>query len=896
MGTFPNFSTIYPRIKEKLDQRGGNNSPMNKNGTGGVSGLTPWIRIISSTTPKGTSPTSSVGGLVLQSIHNGDSFTARYGNYEYKDGGGKTIEEKSGILGYQLDMKTPVTVPGRPLRPSPLVNALSIDEADIGKRKISFNIIAYTLEHMEALSSYFLEPGFYLLMEWGWNTTAARSQWVGKENPGGAITPCDIAKYNKWQHIANKRANSDYDYDATLGVITGGSIEFGDNETYTLKVECTSIGEVAEYMQTHKDASSSTNKRGKSGKIFSPQNIQALTEDVKNNPVGNALFAQMVNSLPSSKQTYKVKELREAGNKLKVKLEGGDTKKMFVDQSSYVNMDLVILDNLISNWGRASGLRTRGGEELKIPSNEPIISEEKFIRFELAIDILNSYSAELKANRPMKDNGCTDAAASLEINIDDCVCSAFPHMWSTDKTKLYIPNVKAPAFGILDAFSGTDAKTDFINFENLDENTQNLHPKTVFGYYSGTRAKNGEYGNNWFGYTRKVPHAFPSNYELTDEDNSWNTVDKTFIPYNAPKGWWGWLKNLYINFDFFCEVIQTPNYTQRDVFYDLLNGMSGAVNSLWKFQIVERPNRKTGKNELQVVDLNFTGDISKVVTRNDGIKTFQSRGTKSPFLAAGFSVTVPASTMNSTIQKRLSNDANYTPNPDVNPVPILGSVFGSNKTQDSVGTVISAIQWDDVGKDEKGKPIPNPPTPKEHEVRLANYEFFLGKAGVFPKIQYRTDRYDILNELHDLNTGNDAVIEDVLMVGTWADTLALQQVFNIDKGIDSALNSGKPKDINTGEGSGTEGSGKKGTGKEGTGKEGTGKDTLNAPYGMATFDFKVHGISGFKRGDILRIDGLPKKFSDPHFFQVDGIEHSIDSSGWVTSVKTGLRPGGKNKE
>lgn len=856
MGSFPVFSTIYPRIKEKLDQRGGNNSPMNKNGSGGVSGLTPWIRIISSVSPKDSSLNSSTGGLVLQSIHNGDSFTARYGNMEYTNSKGKTIEEKSGILGYELDMKTPVTVTGRPLRPSPLVNSLAIDESDIGRRKISFNIVAYTLEHMEKLAEYFLEPGFYLLMEWGWNTTKARSQWVGKENAGGAITPCDIAKYNKWQTIAAKRAAADYDYDATLGVITGGGIEFGDNETYILKVECTSIGEVAEYMQTHKDATSENNTKSKSGKIFSPQDIQTLSES-KDNPAGNALFAQMVNALPSAKQTNKIKELREFGNKLKVKLEGGDTKKMFVDQSSYINMDLVILDNLLKNWGTSSSLISEGGEKLKIPSDEPIISEEKFIRFELAIDILNSYSADLAANRDVKDNGCPDNAASLLINVDDCVCSAFPHMWSTDKTKLYIPNVKAPAFGLKDAFSGKEAKTEFINFENLDETTQNLHPKSVFGYYSGTRAKNGEYDGT------KVPHAFPSMYELTDVDNAWNRIDSTFIPYRAPQGWWGWLKNLYINFDFFCEVLQTPNYTQRDVLYDLLNGMSGAVNSLWKFQIIDRFNQKTGNGELQIVDLNFTGDVSKVT--DNSIKTFQSRGVKSPFLDANFSVSVPASTMNSTIQKRLSNDSKYEPNPDVNPQPILGQVFSGNK-KDGVGTIISAIQFKDITEDEDGKPIPAPTQPKEDEIRLANYEFFMGKAGVFPKIQYRTDKYDVIKEGYDWISGNDASLENVFVVGTWSDTMALQQVLNIDKKKDPQINKG--------------------------GNEGN--LSLNSPYGMARFDFKIHGLSGFKRGDILRIDGIPKNFSNPHFFQVDGLEHSIDSSGWFVTVKTGLRPKGKN--
>lgn len=842
MGSFPVFSTIYPRIKEKLDQRGGNNMPMSKDGKGGVSGLTPWIRVISSV---GASGNSSNGGLVLQSIHNGDGFTARYGNYEYKNGSGKTIEEKSGILGYELDMKTPVTVTGRPLRPSPIISSVAIDEGDIGKRSISFNIIAYTLEHMEKLAEYFLEPGFYVLLEWGWNTTSARSQWAGKEN-GGVITPCEIASHQNWKVIANKRSDSDYDYDATLGVITGGGIEFGDNETYILKIELTSIGEVAEYMQTHKDATSSTNTKQKSAKIFSPSDIQDFAEG-DDNPAGKALFAQMVNMLPAPKQTNAVKNL----------VASNHNNYMFTDQSSYVNMDIVILDNLLSNWGKSSSLIAENKEKLKIPSDEPIISEERFIRFELAIDILNEYAADLKADRVSNNKaGCDKYQIPLKINIEDTICGAFPHMFSTDKTKLYIPNHRAPYFGFKDAFSGTDAKDKFIfTPEGKIEKTQNLHPKSVFGYYSGTRKKNGMYGGV------KVPHAFPSNYELTSDDNPWNKLDSSMIPYKAALGWWGWLKNLYINFDFFCEVLKTPNYTQRDVLYDLLNGMSGAVNSLWKFQIVPRPNPITGNEELQVVDMNFTGDTSGVGT---GIKTFQSRGTKSPFLEAGFSVTVPAATMNSTIQKRLSNDENYEPNPDVNPQPILGQVF--SKKTDAVGTIISGITFKDVTEDEDGNPIEKKSAPKEDDVRLANYEFFLGKAGVFPKIQYRTDRYDVIKEGYDWNSGNDAALENVFIVGTWDDTMALQQVLNYDKGTDVQIKKG--------------------------GRDGT--KTLNAPYGMARFDFKVHGLSGFKRGDVLRIDGIPKNFGYPHFFQVDGLEHEINSSGWFVSVKTGLRPDGEN--
>lgn len=838
MGAFPVFSTIYPRVKQKMEQRGGNNSPMSKDGGGGVSGLTPWIRVISAA---GVSSNSSNGGLVMQSIHNGDGFTARYGNYEHKDGKGNTIESKSGILGYQLDMKTPVTVPGRPLRPSPIINSVSIDEGDIGKRSISFNIIAYTLEHMEKLAEYFLEPGFYVLLEWGWNTTNARSQWVGKSNSGGAITPCDIAAHHNWKEISKKRADADYDYDATLGVITGGGIEFGDNETYILKVQLTSIGEVAEYMQTHKDATSSTNTKQKSAKIFKPSEIESFSKGT-DNPTGKALYAQMVNMLPAPKQTVAIKNLQ--------------TSLLFTDQSSYVNMDLVILDNLLKNWHTSTSLISKDGGTLKIPSDEPLLSEERFVRFELAIDILNNYSADLSAER--KGKFCDKHKIPLLIDIKNTICSAHTHMFSTDKTKLYIPNHKAPGFGLVDAFSGKDAKTDFI-FDK-DGNivvTQNLHPKTVFASYSGTREKNGQYGGV------KVPHAFPSNYTLEKSDNAWNLIDETIQPLTAPLGHWGWLKNLYVNFDFFCEVLSTPNYTQRDVLYDLLNGMSGAVNSLWKFQIQERPNQVTGVTELQVVDMNFTGDTS--VISKSGITTFQSRGTKSPFLEAGFSVDVPGAMMNSVIQKRFSNDQNYKPNPDLNPQPVIGQVFGRN--QDAVGTIISNITYKDITEDENGKPIEAPKAPNEDDIRLANYEFFLGKAGVFPKIQHRTDRYDVIKEGFDLIDGNDSAIEDVFIVGTWNDTMALQQVMNYDLNI-----------LDTGE---TEPKAKIST-------------SLNAPYGTARFDFKIHGLSGFKRGDVLRVDGLPKNFGFPHFFQVDGLEHEINSSGWYVSVKTGLRPGSGN--
>jgi hypothetical protein len=47
-------------------------------------------------------------------------------------------------------------------------------------------------------------------------------------------------------------------------------------------------------------------------------------------------------------------------------------------------------------------------------------------------------------------------------------------------------------------------------------------------------------------------------------------------------------------------------------------------------------------------------------------------------------------------------------------------------------------------------------------------------------------------------------------------------------------------------------------------------------------------------GDQLQIDGLPAKFGKPNFYQVTGIEHSLDGMSWITDIKTRLRIVGKD--
>ena len=108
---------------------------------------------------------------------------------------------------------------------------------------------------MEEVAKYFLNPGFAVLVEWGWNTKDARKSWCGYEtSKRGKVTVDDIFAYNQFKTIKSKREKANYEYDATLGFITDGGLEFGDNETYKISVTLSSIGEVAEYMQSHVNA------------------------------------------------------------------------------------------------------------------------------------------------------------------------------------------------------------------------------------------------------------------------------------------------------------------------------------------------------------------------------------------------------------------------------------------------------------------------------------------------------------------------------------------------------------------------------------------------------------------------------------------------------------------
>ena len=153
--------------------------------------------------------------------------------------------------------------------------------------------------------------------------------------------------------------------------------------------------------------------------------------------------------------------------------------------------------------------------------------------------------------------------------------------------------------------------------------------------------------------------------------------------------------------------------------YDLLNGMSEAVNSLWKFEILERANKDTCDDELQVVDLNFTSD-GKVPA-----PLFKHAGADSFFISSDLSIDIPGEMMNSIVSDRL---AGVDTQEDIHPTRKRGGLYS-----DRDDLVLQKMNEKEA-VEEDTKP-PGQPKEDSEELAAALYDSFLGKIGSYPKIK-----------------------------------------------------------------------------------------------------------------------------------------------------------------
>jgi hypothetical protein len=822
-----------------------------------------FIRVFSGAVVKGNQ------GLIITSNNDLPMFDAAgesiYGN-----------ERMTGVLGKSFNGKAVLGGHDRGLRPTPLVTGFSVKEGkDQISREATLTIDCFSLDQLEMMQEYFLQPGYSLAVEYGWNTDQAATALITTTNSNGTSIGAkgivdNIAQRNlDYNELHNWRVSSKGDWDCFLGFIVGGNIS-SQGDTYNLEVRMRGAPGLPTFLQTHQQIL----QTGTDGKVIDKQSdtdtYGASLFGAEETSPEKRRFRKMFNSLPATRIIKVIKNILDAG---KFKLRKED----------FINFDDVIDDKLkITDWPYAD--KPENGIKAESYKKDKLQSKQRYISMRLAMEILNN-NGSLSAYKIGKKN------VNVKIDIENARIGAFPYMYSTNKKALAIPGV-IPNFGVL-FFGG--AKYEFLDEGNIKVTPTAGKPST---------------------YEPVLLHANGTGVDFVQYEPLKKNRDEG-IMFDEVPGYWGFLKDLYVNFDMFCEKIVQPNKNIREILLDILNEMTAAVNSFWFFQIVEDDSdSKNGNVKLTVVDENWVGNLGNEA---NGVKYFHHSGTSSPFLESTLDLSLTGELVNYLVCKRLqlatnpnerytnvSDNSFFSKNPDlfVNAVQINGQdkiyteagkdVFGNDVKKEDVNNGEgdkpqidkTGIDWNkssseqkhvqDAGegwydtytiKDENGKVVLTYTEKFSAGNQKLGTSIESGNAEILASYQKsKTDKQtkaqnNATSNLEKIDISIDPMVE--IVVGDGNDRLASLDVFNQyyrvycydDTSYLDLLKQNAFAD----------------------------KGGLSHPLPIK-YTFKVLGTSGMRRGDMFSIIGIPKQYTDHGIFQITGVEHSIAGMNWYTTV------------
>ena len=466
----------------------------------------------------------------------------------------------------------------------------------------------------------------------------------------------------------------------------------------------------------------------------------------------------------------------------------------------------------------------------------------------MAVDILNNNNQVVSYNMGGKNE------VSFHIDINTSVIGAFKYMFSTDPKKLVIP-------GLIPDFS--------VYFLNADDVTQytsaNLQSSQIFTPVDAN-----------------VDGVRFVQSKALKQDGMEETANH-----------WGYLRDLYVNFDMFVEKLSQPNKLIGEVLLDILNEMSAAANGFWNFQIVEKTSSTSGKTVLTVIDEHFVGSPPK----NDPPKRFDHNGADSIFLEATLDISIPGEMANKIIMDRLDYTINpHSPSVKAN-YPKQTAIFNSQTDIFLTGVIASGGTG---GTPTPPTPTPSTPPPRtvaviEAEMRAAadargDFSPTLGQSDPeSPLAKYENDtehaRYlrlkAELNKLlatqqtdakQTLNKNIEKIdivpkpvinsftapLNDVVIT----DHNKFIQMFSIFCLIDTPF-----FDML----------------KQESFAKKVGGTGLSQPLPIK-YSFKTLGISGLRRGDMFNIDGIPSRYKERGLFQITELEQIVSDNKWYTNV------------
>lgn len=814
-------------------------------------------------------------GLILQSNTDakllraaGEGLTTLYGD-----------SQSSGIMGVTWDDKPVESNSSRVLRPSPIVTGFNVKEGqDQISRQATLQITAFTLEQMEDVQDYFLEPGYSLFIEWGWNTIDGVRGLTNTNQSINEILNNIAEKSLNFQDLISTRQKSLGQYDGFLGFIVGGSVS-SDGDTFNITVELRGQPSLPTYLQTYRN-SKKIGKTITTDKVNSLFGIEELTDESQGN-AAKRRFKYFFNELPADKQLKSIYNLY---------------KDPSINKYQFINFDKPIEKKIVETTTR--GAFFGGNPSLKINGvdiqTEDLFSKNKYVRMDLVVKVLNTLGK-------LDSFEVGNKKVSFQIDIEDCVIGGFPNMFSTNPNKLIIPG-KIPDFAQY-----------FLEGDSIEQKQ------------NGNLVKSGK------------------TYEPIEPDDSlvaFLAEKPLFGEYKEKSKYYGYLKYLFVNFDVVKSVLNKKIINSREAFITILNEISSAVNAFWKFQIVEGEFRekqnddpsfglqalslsgytgesfvsydtydiksntkKEGDVVLKVIDENFIGELSDEIKNN--ITELQHNGVGSVFLNANLDISLPASMVGQIVSSR----AEAAVNPDA---PILlttdktffekkGDLFikivsDDEETDEDVGTQIESKDIDDFevfdsagllgvylagSNDRLGLVDPNnnykitrvernEPLLREYqslareEEKIKNDE--KDRAG--NNLQSYLKRLDVVPK----PSKDELTIKD--SVNKSSSNFAKSSLENIDwvkeKFSFFCFDDSDFFDVL----------------KNQTIRN---KSDNNKPKSLSTlipikYSFTILGNSGIQRGDVFRIKGIPKKYSERGVFQVTEIEHTLEQGKWTTQI------------
>lgn len=693
MSSFPNFSNIAPHVQAELASRKGNIMK--------VSNLNAWVRVASGVG----------GGCQIISNPNFALFGAVGSIY-----GDDTM---SGTLGYTWSGNYVVAPDFHGYRPKPNITSIEIDEgAGNISRKATFSITCYTRAQLDTMCKYYLEPGYTIFLEWGWNTPEGVSQFVP------TLSGDSVGANQSFTTVSKKRKDSSGHYDNYLGFITGGSVSMSGQE-WTITVKCTGFTELPAFLNAADNTEGKTETTNETAQAYDVSKISAEPD------LGKQRFMMGFNRLPSNKQSKKVQDLI--------------TDAFYASPLNFVNVDENVKAEMNSKMKGTSFLgftfgggaqtadtnaqgQTTNSGKVDLPEGTDLIGDAGFIKFGVLSGILSQIGFEAYKVGPN--------LVSVSVNTKNTTCAAFPKIFSTDKNKLFIPNPNTPKFSLLQASEAT-TQTDFTAVLNCSVEYNGA--KVIFPYdqpiVKGT-----------------VAGRTPSQIQYGN--------DETFLGLNKDAYAYGFLDDLYVNLEFAKGILETKNFSIKDALYQLLNGISGAAGGMWDFQIQEQ-NASDGSTELVVVDLNMASQTNGVPYR------FDVAGADSIFMDASLDLDISGAKMNQIIGNRLGQKVNNS-QPQVNskkkaglftdePDLVLTSIKKKEGTNVSTTTVVNATKEEQQAAEDEAKK-----KAKEKAMQL-----FLSRIGYAPKVELleSADFGQALEAMTYITAYNDQLVFESLKNG-----------------------------------------------------------------------------------------------------------------------------------